>query len=190
MASWGIIATFQQILQSFVEGSTGVMVRKLQAVTLNFLVTMSACLFSGPYDRSISQQYSLAFCSVLNTDWPSGHIQGNMVPFIPALYSLSLSPEVGGDARGQGSSLERQSWPPNIYSVLSANWLPGEENIFGSNHSTQQARDLKKRQGRGGSHVIPETNKRNQLCWKQTEKTQWEDADSFCQERKPKENSF
>lgn len=85
----------------------------------------------------------------------------DMVPFVASLKSLSVSPEVGLDARSQVSPLERHNWPPNIYSVLSANWFPGEENIFGSNCSREQARDLKKRQGRGGRHVILETNKHN-----------------------------
>lgn len=111
----------------------------------------------------IDQSYSLAFCPVHNTDGPSGCRTGQWHGSSSArLYNLSPSPPRWACMpQGQVSSLERQSWPPNIHSVLSANWVPGEKGIFGSTSSTQQSRDLKKRQGRGGGHVILETNKHN-----------------------------
>lgn len=120
-----------------------------------------------------------------------------MVPFkLAQLFSLSLSlsPSIYlfiylsplkqvWMPEEQIRSLQRQNPPFHIRFVLSVNWLPGEGSISGSYSSTQKARELKKWQGRGGRHVISETNKHNQLFQKQTERLTWKSRDSFCQER-------
>lgn len=90
----------------------------------------------------------LSALSLTLMDHVGTHKANDMVPFVASLYNLSPSPLRWTCTPEAGSNLlERQSWPPDIDAVLSAKWVPGEENIFGSHRRTQQARDLTESKG-------------------------------------------
>lgn len=112
-------------------------------------------------DQPINSIHVFSALSLTLMGQKGSHKANDTVPFPTSLYNPSPSPLRWAWTPEARSDLWRDRWPPNIYSVLSANRSQVRGTFFGSNRSTQQARYLKKRPGRGGRHVILETNKHN-----------------------------
>lgn len=98
------------------------------------------------WEYSVNSIHLLSALFLTLMDQAGAYKANGMVPSIDFIYNLSPSPLRWAWTPETRSALWNGRIGLPTSTVLSANWLPGEENVFGSNSSTQQARDLKKRQ--------------------------------------------
>ena len=72
-------------------------------------------------DQSVNSIHMFSALFLTLMDQMGTHKANDMVPFPASLYNLSASPLRWVWMPEARSGLWRDSWPPNIYSVLSAN---------------------------------------------------------------------
>ena len=136
-------------------------------------------------DQSVNSIHMFSVLFLTLMDQMGTHKANDMVPFPASLYNLSASPLRWVWTPEARSGLWRDSWPPNIYSVLSANCSQVRGTFLAATvvHSRQET--LRKGKGeeagmwfwRQINTISYARNKLKRLSGK---------ADSFCQERKTK----